>query len=66
MGRLFRTRSTDRPYTPTSEIYEIARKVSSFRSIVLLAHFAILVYLILKLWQQHQMKADRPGEPEAS
>jgi uncharacterized membrane protein (DUF2068 family) len=39
------------------EIYEIARKASALRVAVLLVNLAILVYLIIKLWQNHRERA---------
>jgi uncharacterized membrane protein (DUF2068 family) len=44
------------------EVYEIVRKVNVVRIAVLLANLAILVYLIVKLWQR-RMQADQADKP---
>jgi uncharacterized membrane protein (DUF2068 family) len=41
------------------EVFEIARKASAMRVAVLLVNLAILVYLIVKMWQQHRSRGDR-------
>jgi uncharacterized membrane protein (DUF2068 family) len=48
------------------EIYEIVQKFSAMRVAVLLANLAILVYLILKLWQDHRTRHARHDEPKAA
>lgn len=44
------------------EVYEIVRKVNALRIVVLLANLAILVYLIVKLWER-RMQADHAVAP---
>jgi uncharacterized membrane protein (DUF2068 family) len=43
------------------EGYELAHKVNALRVAVLLANLAILVYLIVKLRQEHRAQADEPA-----
>ncbi|HEV3166422.1 MAG TPA: DUF2127 domain-containing protein [Isosphaeraceae bacterium] len=45
------------------EIYELARKMSLVRVTVLVVNVAILIYLIVKLIQQHRAQSERTPPP---